>query len=156
MAFWINIHGCQPYPRNSPLCTKSAQKWYLLLGTIGLLFAKTFNSNWTFFLPRWKTGTKSLVGSSSDFSDDNFFGFPAWNFQFAVKIFRRIEQRYLAIKTWFFQKNWYVDAINLFFFDMILHSFPLITQISVGYQIIALHLFDIPIKIMLNYSPFWD
>ena len=23
MAFWINIHGCQPYPRNSHLSTKS-------------------------------------------------------------------------------------------------------------------------------------
>ena len=32
MAFWINIHGCQPYPRNSRLCTKSAQK--LLLATV--------------------------------------------------------------------------------------------------------------------------
>ena len=22
MEFWINVHGCQPYPRNSHLCTK--------------------------------------------------------------------------------------------------------------------------------------
>ena len=34
MAFWINIHGCQPYPRNSHLCTKSAQKPKLLLATV--------------------------------------------------------------------------------------------------------------------------
>ena len=34
MAFWINIHGCQPYPRKSHLCTKSAQKPKLLLATV--------------------------------------------------------------------------------------------------------------------------
>ena len=34
MAFWINIHGCQPYPRNSHLCTKSAQKPKLLVATV--------------------------------------------------------------------------------------------------------------------------
>ena len=34
MAFWINIHGCQPYPRHGHLCTKSAQKPKLLLGTV--------------------------------------------------------------------------------------------------------------------------
>ena len=26
MAFWINIHGCHPYPRNSHLSTKSDKK----------------------------------------------------------------------------------------------------------------------------------
>ena len=31
MAFWITIHGCQPYPRNSYPCTKSAQKQKLCL-----------------------------------------------------------------------------------------------------------------------------
>ena len=34
MAFWINIHGCQPYPRHGHLSKcKSAQKSKLLLGT---------------------------------------------------------------------------------------------------------------------------
>ena len=34
MAFWINVHGCQPYPRNSHLSIKSAQKQKLLLATV--------------------------------------------------------------------------------------------------------------------------
>ena len=34
MAFWINIYGCQPHPRNSHLCSKTAQKPKLLLGTV--------------------------------------------------------------------------------------------------------------------------
>ena len=34
MEFSINIHGCQPCPKNSRLCTKSAQKLKLLLGTV--------------------------------------------------------------------------------------------------------------------------
>ena len=31
MEFWINNHGCQPYPRSGHLCTKSAQKLQLLI-----------------------------------------------------------------------------------------------------------------------------
>ena len=34
MAFWIKIYGCQPYPRNSHLCTKSTQKPKLLLSRV--------------------------------------------------------------------------------------------------------------------------
>ena len=30
----INIHGCQPNPRNGHLCTKIAQKLKLLSGTV--------------------------------------------------------------------------------------------------------------------------
>ena len=37
----INIHGGQPNPRNSHLCTKTDQKLKLLLGTVPVLF---FNS----------------------------------------------------------------------------------------------------------------
>ena len=38
MEFLINIHGCQQlYPRNSHLCTKSAQKSQLLLRTVYVL-----------------------------------------------------------------------------------------------------------------------
>ena len=40
MAFWINIHGCQPYPRHGHLCTKSAQKPKLLLATV--MFSELF------------------------------------------------------------------------------------------------------------------
>ena len=45
MAFWINIHGCQPYPRNSHLCTKSAQKRQLLLTTV-VAHHCTFAHHW--------------------------------------------------------------------------------------------------------------
>ena len=34
MEFCINIHGCQSYPRNGFLCSKSAQQLYLLLATV--------------------------------------------------------------------------------------------------------------------------
>ena len=40
IAFWFNIHGCQPYPRNSHLCTKSAQKPKLLLATVALYWGR--------------------------------------------------------------------------------------------------------------------
>ena len=33
-GFLVNIHGYQPYPRNSNLNTKSAQKRQLLLATV--------------------------------------------------------------------------------------------------------------------------
>ena len=44
MAFRINIHGCQPYLRNSHLCTKSAQKPKLLLATVGEKFTSVYDS----------------------------------------------------------------------------------------------------------------
>jgi hypothetical protein len=46
MAFWINIHRCQPYPRNSHLCTKSAQKPKLLLATVVQPFAYWATLRW--------------------------------------------------------------------------------------------------------------
>ena len=42
MAFWINIYGCQSCPKDDHLCSKSAQKRQLLLGTVTyLLLGKT-------------------------------------------------------------------------------------------------------------------
>ena len=34
MAFWINIHGCQPYPRHGPLKVNQLENDKLSLGTV--------------------------------------------------------------------------------------------------------------------------
>ena len=62
-AFWIDIHGCPPYPRNSHLYNKSPQKQYIaivsncIIKKIEVGLRETLAPKWSesFFLPwRWR------------------------------------------------------------------------------------------------------